>query len=285
MVLFGLWLLASGAAQAQALPLWELQGTGNRIMILGSIHFLRADDYPLPRTIIEAYRAADVLVMEIDMDDLDPAATQATMARLAIDPQGRTLPQLLDTRTYRAVQSRAAALEIGIDRLNPFEPWYAAIVASQLQLQHLGFDASSGVDARITARAGRDHKEIRGLESLEYQLKTLDGLTAGAQRKFLLTTLDEAAEFADEMDDLIAAWKTGDTGTLEALMLDGMADQPELYQRILVNRNRNWARTIRELARQPDDVLIIVGTMHLIGRDSLLVMLEKSGYPARQMSR
>ena len=38
------------APVAQSLPLWELEGTRNSIRLLGSVHFLRAEDYPLPDT-------------------------------------------------------------------------------------------------------------------------------------------------------------------------------------------------------------------------------------------
>ena len=44
--LAGLLPLAA-TARADALPVWELNGTQNRILIMGSIHFLRAEDQPL----------------------------------------------------------------------------------------------------------------------------------------------------------------------------------------------------------------------------------------------
>ena len=43
------------AAAAPALPLWEITGTRNRIVLLGSIHFLRAADYPLAPAIASAF--------------------------------------------------------------------------------------------------------------------------------------------------------------------------------------------------------------------------------------
>ena len=67
-----------------ALPLWELTGTSNRITLLGSIHFLRASDYPLHPAIVAAFDDAEVVLMEIDMDDLDPAASSRTISALAV---------------------------------------------------------------------------------------------------------------------------------------------------------------------------------------------------------
>ena len=65
---------------ASALPLWELEGARGRVQLLGSIHFLRPSDFPLPAAMERAYDEADVLVMEIDMDN-------AIAARKAINEE------------------------------------------------------------------------------------------------------------------------------------------------------------------------------------------------------
>ena len=63
-----------------------------------------------------------------------------------------------------------------------------------------------------------------------------------------------------------------------------MADNPAVYQSLLVQRNRNWVRKIRTLVDDSENYLIIVGAMHLVGDDSLLRMLAESGHPARQLT-
>ena len=99
-------LLLSLPARPDALPMWEIHGASNTIHILGSIHFLRPAD-TLPRAIIAAYDEANVVVMEIDLDNLDPVAAAATMQELAIDPKGRTLDVLLgDVAAVRALDGR-----------------------------------------------------------------------------------------------------------------------------------------------------------------------------------
>ena len=276
-------ILTSGLAWPEALTLWELQGTKNRIMLLGSMHYLRATDYPLADAINQAYRDSDTLVMEIDLDDMDPMQMQLTVMQLAADPQGKQLKDMLGAATYDKVSKKAAAININMAMLDAFEPWYGAIVVTQLTLMQLGFDPGYGVDARLAARAMQDGKEIRGLETLEYQLGVLDKMSSGAQKDFLLTTLDEAEEIEGIVSEMISAWKAGETKALQALIVDSMAEQPELYQRLLVDRNRNWTRIISQLTQDSDDYLIVVGTAHLIGKDSVLVMLNKAGYPSKQV--
>lgn len=268
---------------APALPLWQLTGTSNRIMVLGSIHFLRAADYPLAPAITAAFDDADIVLMEIDTDDLDPVASARTVAALAQDSKGRQLPELLGKVAWRVASAQAHGLGLDLTPMVPFEPWYAAIVVTQQRLTQLGFDQSLGVEAKLTADAKRQGKEIRGLETLESQLGILDALSPKAQRGFLQSTLDEASEVGDAADGMIAAWKAGNVQALNADLLDSVRDQPELYRVLIVRRNEHFARAIGKLQNDPKNYLIVVGALHLVGPDSVLRMLERDGIRSIQI--
>jgi uncharacterized protein YbaP (TraB family) len=276
-------LLFGIAVHAWSLPLWELQGEADNIRLLGSIHFLRADDYPLPDAIGAAYREAEVLVTEIDLDDLDPLEAQASMQSLAIDPRGRDLARLLGPADYATVRTAMQALAIDPAALAAYEPWYAALQVTQLRLQQLGFNPGYGVEARLLMLAASDGKEIRGLETLEDQLGALDSLPASAQREFLLTTIEEAAEIESGIDAILLAWREGNTRTLERDLLSGLDDQPELRQRILVDRNGRWVEQLQAMAGDGTRYLVVVGALHLVGPDSVLDMLERRGIGNQQL--
>ncbi len=277
-LLIAVWLAASSAV---ALPLWEVTGTRNHILLLGSIHTLRPSDYPLDPAIAKAVDAADVVYMELDMDDMDTVATSATVAGLARDPRGRQLPELLGSAAWSSALTQGQKIGIDMSSLAPFEPWYAAVVVTQLRLDQLGFDPSRGVENQIVVDAKKAGKEIRGLETLEGQLKALDALSPAAQRTFLLLTLEEAATIGDEVDDMISAWKAGDVPALDREMLDSVRDQPEVYRSLILRRNEGFSRAIAALANDSQDYLIVVGTLHLVGEDSVLSMLARDGLKTR----
>jgi len=275
------WL--ASVSLAQALPLWEVQGTANRVFLLGSIHFLRAEDYPLPQAFTDTYAAADIVVMEIDLSRLNPAEMLASIQRLAIDSQGRDLENLLGARAYRNSLELAAEIDIDLVAMRPFEPWYAAMQITQLRLMQLGFDGAQGVDNHLLQKAMRDQKEVRGLETLEDQLGALDSLPLEDQRRFLLSTLEEAAVIDTALDNIVAAWKLGDVDVLETELMDGLGSQKKLYQQIVVRRNENWTASIIEFTKKPENYLVVVGAMHLVGNDSVIRMLEDAGFSANQI--
>ena len=288
--LFGLaGCLAAGAnslAAAQPNPpahhtLWSIKGKTNTVYLLGSVHFLKPSEQ-LPAAIDDAYKDAEQLVMEIDMDDLDPLAMQQTTLELGMLPEGKTLESELGAETYGKVAAQANAMGLDLALLNRFRPWLAAMTLVQLQLMKLGLDANSGVEQRLTARAETDGKQIRGLETLQQQLGMLANLSPGQQREFLLYSVEDAERAAKEIDMLLAAWRAGDTRKLAALLQEGFDQYPEIYRPLTVDRNRKWVPDIEGLLRERDDYLVVVGALHLVGKDSVIQLLEGKGYTVTQ---
>ena len=284
-------LVAAGVAwliftsPVAALPLWEIQGTSNQIRLLGSIHFLRPQDFPLPEAITNALMDADVVIMELDLTALNPITVQTIMLDKAIDPNGRGLEDLLDSRSYRKAQRLAAAVDIDLSTMRQYEPWYAALQITQLRLMQLGFDGSFGVETQILMQAIQHGKDLGGLETLEAQLDSMDSLPMDAQQEFLMVTLEEAAAAGEMLDEIIDAWKSGDTAELEDNLLRDLSANSQLYDQLIVQRNRNWTKSIVSFTEDSRNYLIVVGALHLVGDDSVLKMLNDAGFSTRQIKR
>lgn len=274
------WVLSASAASAaepQHHSLWSLKGKTNTVYLLGSVHFLNASEQ-LPSVLEDAYRDAEVLVMEIDMDDLDPAETQQTTLELGMQPAGQSLQQEIGQPSFAKVETRAK--EVGVDPtlLNRFKPWFAGMTLMQLQLMKMGLQPNSGVEQRFTTRATADKKPIHGLETLREQLSMLAGLPEKQQREFLLYSIEDADRMEAEIDDLLKAWRRGDTKALAQLLAEGFDKYPDLYRPLTTDRNRRWVSQVEDLLDDRDDYLVIVGTLHLVGKDSLIDLLESKGH-------
>lgn len=277
--------LTTLAANATDVPVWELEGTHNRFLLLGSIHFLRASDYPLPPAFDKAYAAADTLLMELDMDNMDTVNSMMVIESLSKDPQGRTLREQIGAARYQQVITRAEMLDINTLLLDDKEAWYAAIVLTQVRLLQMGFDPSWGIETRFTAMAMADGKPIDGLETLADQLGVLDRMSIDTQAEFLLESLNDQATAEAEMQSMVTAWKSGDSEALAQTMLEGIGDIPELYSELIVKRNINWATQIEQLdkSNRGKTYLVIVGAMHLVGPDSIQQQLKSKGISYRQL--
>jgi len=104
------------------------------------------------------------------------------------------------------------------------------------------------------------------------------------QLAFLRTILHDIDKSPAEFARLIDAWKRGDVGSIARLEDQVMrAQNPKLYQRLLVQRNLTWARRIAALMRHPGTLFIAVGAAHLAGPDSVQAQLKLLGVPVERL--
>lgn len=277
-------LFLSIAARADyPVSMWQVAGQTNRIFLLGSIHLLRAADHPIPPVIDAAYDDAEVLLMEMDLDDTDPMEAHQIVAELGLIQDKTTLSELMGPAAWSKAEALSTQLEIPLSMLSSSEPWLAAIVVEQMMLTRMGFDPAYGIESRMAEKARKDNKEILGLETVRQQLEYLDHMSLDSQRDLLLQSLEDSVDLENIMDQLIAAWRHGDTAFLEQNMLGEIRQHAELYKTIVVDRNRRWVARLEDLLRDEDDYLVIVGALHLIGDDGLPALLEKDGFEVEQM--
>ena len=281
-------LLSAGSGLAHdedhPVTLWEVEGETNSVYLLGSIHLLREDDHPLPAVIDRVYADAEIIVMELDMDDLDPAYTQAAFNRAGVMTDGTTLADLMGDERYATAEEAAAAIDIPLDMLAQSEPWLAAMTIELMMLYRIGFNPMLGVEMTMLNRATADGKPVEGLETVDEQLAFLDGLPLEAQREMLLQTLDQGASLNESIDDIIGAWHRGDTAALAAQLLVSIEAQPELHEALLVDRNHRWTETILAWLDDDRDYLVIVGALHLVGDAGVPALLADRGIGIQQLS-
>ena len=275
---------AWGDDATHPVTLWRVSGESNAVYLLGSIHLLRPQDHPLPRVIDRAYEDAEIVVMELDMDDLDPAYTQAAFNRAGVMTDGTTLRDLMGEDLFAEAEEAAAAIDIPLELLAQSEPWLAAMTVELMMLYRLGFNPVLGVEMTVSKRAVADNKPIEGLETVDEQLAFLDELPLEAQREMLLQALLQGAALRESVDDLVAAWRHGDTQALADGLLESMSEQEELLATLVTDRNRRWADTIATWLDDDRDYLVVVGALHLVGDQGVPALLDDAGFGIQQLS-
>ncbi len=254
---------------------WRIADQDSQIILLGSIHMLRPQDYPLPALIDQAYATAERLVMELDMDDLDPQETMQLSLSMGLGEDADTLRKALGEKTFARAAEQLASHGINIAPMSKMEPWFATLTLVNQQLYMLGYASQFGVEAHLSERAVRDGKDISGLETMRYQLSLFDDLPKRTQRRMFSESVQDLALAREQMDRLVQAWAAGDEVTLQSELMQEFEQMPRLYKTLVTQRNRLWSRKIEKLLAGQDDILIVVGALHLLGKDSVLHLLEK----------
>ena len=283
-IALGLGLAAFCIGAAGAKPptpmLWKVSKGQSTVYLLGSMHFLKGDDYPLSPDVDAAYRAAAKLVFEIAPDQLNSPAAQASMLKRGMyqDPTHK-LQDDLSPSTWSALEAYGKKNGLPAMALQRFEPWTAALTLVALETQKLGMDPNSGLDQHFMKMASTDHKPGAGLETVEQQLGIFADAPLKLQVDMLRQALDELPVFPKEMNNEHQLWRDGDIVGMYAEMKKDFDKYPDLYQKLLAQRNRNWIPQIEKMLAENGTVtLVIVGAAHLPGRDGVVQLLRKDGY-------
>jgi len=281
--LAGLLLLAFGAHGAHArgqTSVWSVKGDHNTVYLAGSVHALPKDDSAFPEQLERAYQAVNVIVLEVDLDDMNPLDAIKFITSNGTLPADQSLEDVVGTEQYARVSKLAASLQVPEIVISKLEPWSAALILTQYALTRTGFDPSLGIDMQITERARADGKSIEGLETVIDQLSVFDSRSFEEQTRFLLDSAEDAPKLNEDLQDLIDAWRTGNLRALEKAFVEERAKSPALYDALLGARNRQWLPKIEALLEEDRDYLVVVGALHYVGRDGLLALLAQNGHKA-----
>jgi uncharacterized protein YbaP (TraB family) len=276
--------VAASDAQAPARNfLWTITAPGGPpSYLMGSLHVLTPAFYPLSQPIENAFAASKVLITEADIDEISNPATMMSLMGKAMLSDGRTLDQVISADLYKQVLIRAENAGLPAVAVQRLKPWMVALALTAPALKEAGFNPEHGVDKHFSDRAKKAGLERRALETVAYQSDRMDQMSDAEQEALLRSTIEDLETQSGQVKTMADAWAKGDTATLEKLLLASMKSSPELYKRMLVERNANWVASVEQCIVQKTSCFVVVGAAHLIGDDSLVAMLQKKGYKVEQ---
>jgi hypothetical protein len=262
--------------------LWTVDTQSNKIYLLGSLHLLKQDTYPLAAAIEKAYADSRVIVFETDIAALQEPGLQAKMLELGIYPADQNLLENLDGNTRQLLEKKMSLIGLPLAQFSRFKPWFVALTLTTLELQRLGYNPEYGIDVYIFNRAKTDGKEISFLEPAEFQIDLLGNMVEQDQNDFLSQTLKDLEVVNELAGDLVKSWEDGDADRLHELLSKSFENYPHLHDRLLIQRNENWIQKIEGAMQFNKNVLFVVGAGHLVGPESVVDLLKKKGYQVKQ---
>lgn len=280
--------LAAGGAVAQPLFLWHATRDGAEVWLLGSVHVGSDDFYPLDPRIEAAFAGADTMVCEIDLTDPAKAAKASLLAmQKGSYPEGETLREHVSAETWQALAAQVESQGLPLSMFEQFKPSMAAIMLAMMEMQKVGLDPDQGIDRHFLTRAHADSLPVVDLETVEQQIDAIFGQDAGVEELILTESLAQSGEEMRKiLDEMVAAWRAGDTAAISALIAEQWLDDPRLvdfHEAILGRRNRQMAATIDGRAGARGTTwFVVVGAAHLVGEDGVPALLAALGWQVEQ---
>lgn len=283
MLLFVLCVAGQSEAKDSKSCLWKVETGSNRVYLLGSVHMLKAEHYPLPEVMESAFEDAEQVIFEIHPDSAESPAAQFKMMRMGLLPEGETLKSSLHDTVYALLDEKAGDVGFNLDLSQQMKPWMIGIMIAMSEMNQAGILPEYGVDKYYFKKSREAGKKVAGLESVDFQLELFDSFGSGDQNEFLLHILNDLGLIESQLEEVITAWSTGDVTALEDLLMSEFEDSPEIYERLVVERNENWMKEIKQYLKSEEDYLVVVGAAHLFGKDGILSKLKAAGYEVEQL--
>jgi uncharacterized protein YbaP (TraB family) len=284
LLLFTVVIPARTRAEGEKHFLWQATTQTATVYLLGSVHFMKREAYPLSPVIEKAFAGSDTIAVEANINDIG----QDTLTKLRAEgfyTGNDSVANHVSSETYAYITAEAARLGFPVASLNRQRPWFLAMTMSSIELMKAGYNPHYGIDKYfLTRAAGR--KKVVELETIDYQIDLLAGLPDSEQESFLLYALKDLSSLVQQVDTLMAAWTTGDSDRIAELLEKSVGDDEKLkviHRKILTERNRNMAKKIALQLRSSGCVFVVVGAAHLVGDKGIVELLKKEGFTVEQL--
>jgi uncharacterized protein YbaP (TraB family) len=262
--------------------LWKVRSETATAYLLGSIHLLKPDMYPLDRKIEEAFARSGVLVVEANVRDRAGEERQKRMLTGALYPGDDTIRNHLSQETYDLLRRRFP--ELSLDRVGRFRPWALAMTIAVLEYQKMGLNYDQGIDVYFLDKASNG-KRIREIERPDSVIDMLNGFSDEYQDLFLQYTLLDLDQVREKTDQILRAWSDGDVATMEKILSESIREHPRLmpvFDALFTKRNANMAAKIEGYLKETGEFFVVVGVGHLVGKKGIVELLKGRGFPIEQ---
>lgn len=260
--------------------LWEISGNGLQkpSYLFGTMHLLCADDAKLSVNLKKAIREADRIYFEIDMDDMSQMIGALKYARMNDNTK---LSDLLTKEEYARVKdyfekNRSVLPFAMMERLKPY------MLTSLIGENGMECDKTNGMEMIIMQEANKYDKEIKGLETAEFQAGLFDSIPYEKQAKELLNYIDSIDYHKNNTSDLVKVYREQDLQKMEDMTVKTEGGIGEYIDLLVYNRNRRWLEELKTILSEKP-TLVAVGAGHLPGEAGMINLLRKAGYTVKPL--
>lgn len=271
------------ALTTDAQLLWKISGNGIKepSYIFGTHHVAPNSITDSIKGFDKAFESTRQLYGEIDMNFMTDNSTLIEMQKAMTMPDGKRLSDLFSNEDRKLIDSACKKyLGIGIDMMDMLKPMAIAsqlsVVMSMKEFPEL--QKGEQLDMNLQNLAKKEGKEVKGLETLEFQTNLIFNMPLEEQAGFLLKTVESTDESEKTSKELANAYKSQNLDKImELINKEDMQDNENYIKMLVYDRNRNWAEQMKSIV---DDkpTFFVVGAGHLPGEEGVLKLLENEGY-------
>jgi uncharacterized protein len=254
--------------------LWEITGKDlrNPSFLFGTFHLLCKDDIHFSKQLREAVETSKEVYMELDLDD--PSTMLGGLLYMNMK-DGKKLADLYTAEEYRRLQNYFSdSLGVPLSLLQSAKPY---MLVALLYPKMMNCSSASGVEEELVTIAKADKKEIKGLETVQFQASLFDSIPYKLQAKELLNNIDSFSFYKNQFQQMVELYKNQQLDSMENMVLKSDFGSDKYDDMLLKDRNLKWVSKLNGIMKK-ESVFVAVGAGHLTGPYGLISLFKKEGY-------
>ena len=279
------WLNGLAGREEERAFLWKAVGDKGTVYLLGALRYGTQSMYPLPQMVMDAFGAANVLVMEADIWNEAEKERAALLKGRGRYADKDSLEAHVKPVTWGKAVEIGKKLGINKEHLGQYQPWLAAIMLTDESLKQAGYTPDLSVEQTFM-REAQGKKAMLNLENVQDQIKTYEELTGLEQEQMLLQSLQELGRAPDIYTSTADAWKHGDAEAMEMLTRQsydlGSELSAKLFKIFYEDRAERMTNTLKEMSSDGQTYFVVAGSGLLVGDHGILKLLERKGFKVTQ---
>ena len=254
---------------------WSLEKAGKTSYALGTIHIGVDAELRLPQLVWDKLDSSKTFAMEMDTADI---AVSGMGSRSKGTLESDLGPEYWE-KFKKLVGPQVAT---GLNKMKPM------IAATMLSMR--GLPMTPPMDGVLHGRALNQKKALVYFETAGKQAALLEKYM---DVKMLKMMIDDGDKGVEQTKEMLAAYLAGDDAKMIALSESQRTDSLKagysakeydaFMNDILYKRNADWIPAIEKL-HAAGGGFIAVGAAHMIGKKSVIELLEKKGYKVTRLA-
>jgi uncharacterized protein YbaP (TraB family) len=260
--------------------LWEVSGKRLKqpSYFLGTMHLMCAEDAVLSAATEKVMKQVDTIYLEVDLDN----AGELLSGILDLNINARQqLHEVLSDSEYTRVKDFFERYQPNLP-FSVLEKQYPLLITSSLYELFLTCEKKNGVELLIVDKAYKLKKEVKGLETMEFQANIFNQIPYEDQAHELVKTIDNLSSYKKALDEMVREYKQQDVQKLYELTTKEESGTAGYTDILLKDRNLNWVKQFDSIASK-NSTLFAVGAGHLGGDIGVLNLLRQKGYTVKPL--
>jgi hypothetical protein len=277
--------------------MWKVTdpATGNELYMMGTMHIITDDTFPLPDYIMDVYEKCDGIAVEVDINSImDDMEQLRDFYSKMLYTDGTTVKDHLSEETYKKMRDYLSSKGMYSPMMESYMAGFWATQVETASVLSIDNMDQNGVDAKFIDMANKDGKKVISIETIDAQATAITALSDELSDYMISSTIEKTedmSEYTKSFAELYDAWASGDIDKLDEEDEDSedipeeLEDDMEAYMNsMLYDRNAGMAEKAEEYLKNGDKYFFMVGGAHFAGEKGVDDILIEKGYKVERVA-